>query len=129
MRHLGRAALLLFTLAFVPPVAAGKPPSRDVDVNPTRLTFDATPPGATVTKSVTVTNVSTSPVSFGTCSLSGDGDFTVTFDTCSNQALAPNQASHVDVSFTPQSRGRKSATLTIPFGSGSVTVSVTGRTS
>ena len=62
-------------------------------------------------------------------SLSGDSNFTVTFDGCSFAFLQPNQSCEVDLQFSPSSVGSHAATLSVPFNTffaASVTVTGTG---
>jgi hypothetical protein len=66
-------------------------------------------------KSEFVTNFGNATLLMGGISVSGDPNFSVTFDNCSFATLQPNASCEVDIQFTPSIAGGHSATFTAPY--------------
>jgi hypothetical protein len=91
-----------------------------VALSPPNIAFPPQPLGTTsAAKSVTVTNIGSSPLIISTATIGGadPGEFAKTADTCTGATLTPSPASGstctVSVTFTPSATGIFSATLDI----------------
>jgi len=88
---------------------------EDLDINdiPANLDFSAVPvePGVRVSQSIVVQNLGRAERLTLDLSLLGDPDFTL-FSSCPDQLL-PAQSCNVDVSFSPQQEGERSARLIV----------------
>jgi hypothetical protein len=93
------------------------------------LAFGNQPNNADVSSTVTLT-VSGSAVTFGTLTVTGSNTFGIGgTDTCSNAMVNAGSTCLVEVTFSGQGGGEKSATLTVPHdGAGSpLTLAITGQ--
>lgn len=77
------------------------------------INFGPTPLGSSPLQVVNISNPLTSPLSLGTIGLVSD-EFKIQSDGCSNQILAVPASCEVNVRFTPQTVGAKTAQLTVP---------------
>ena len=104
----------------------------DISVNPVVVQFPATQLGGSSNPvSFIITNHSASTLSLGSMTLLGvnPAEFTLGTSTCS-ATLAPAASCSVEVSFSPVSKGTRSATMQIPYGSGkTLTAFLTNTTS
>lgn len=108
-----------------------------VSVSPGNLAFGV-PTGSTTsapeTATVSITATSSSPISFGTASVSQSGsvnysgDFAVSGSSCNGQTYTSAATCQLAVTFTPSTSAGtlESATLTIPNNAGNLTVALTG---
>ena len=95
-------------------------PSYDIDFDPVTYDFGplmTTAPNA-LTKTVTVTNKSTSSIYFTSVQISRSDDFQLVSETCSSltSGLEVAQTCNFVVSFKPVSAGGKTSTVTVEFG-------------
>lgn len=101
--------ITLAALALLPAAALAA-----MSINPPVMFFPETAFGSSSQSArFTITNTDTSSSGvLGTLSLEGDsGDYTVTANSCSGHALNAAQSCYVDVAFTPQANGTRSAML------------------
>ena len=105
------------------PVRGGK--SSDLSVSPKTADFGKVALGDIISRSIKVTNTSSSAVTPSTASLSGTAtfDFTIS-DDCAGKILAPGTFCTITANFKPTSCGQRSALLTIPYGGSSVSASL-----
>jgi len=97
-------------------------PDPDISVNPVVLQFPVTALGGRSNPaSVTITNHSAAAIPMGAMTLAGvnPAEFTIGSSTC-GATLASTASCSVEVSFSPASKGTKSAALQIPYGSGTM---------
>jgi hypothetical protein len=92
------------------------------------LDFGNLPNNPDVTSTVTLTVNGGADVTFGTLSLSGNANYSLGADTCSNSIQTPPTTCSFDVVFDPQGGNLKNATVAIPHDSvGDMSLSLTGR--
>jgi hypothetical protein len=102
----------------------------EITVTPTSYSYGAQQLGTSVTQSFTVANTGSSDLVVGTSTLTGPDAPAFTF--ASGEAgfiLAPGTSSVIQVRFSPETEGPKSATLTIPSNDtdeSSIAVPLTG---
>jgi hypothetical protein len=101
-----------------------------VTLAPSPLAFGAVQTGLSVTRAVTLTNVSSvTSLTLSTVSIPANANFVVAAGTtCTNGAvIAPSGTCVVNVTFAPSSTGNKTATLSVvTVGRGTLTDSLTG---
>ncbi|MHC1743426.1 MAG: choice-of-anchor D domain-containing protein [Syntrophobacteraceae bacterium] len=128
--HPSRAGNLKATGEFLPLLniayncwkgTAGCPAANEanpaISVQPGSLSFGNVLVGqSSQTHSVTIRNVGTADLQIGTITASGANpdDFTIAGDACSSQTLAPSGQCIVQVAFTPDMVGNRSASLSAP---------------
>ena len=117
-----RAALLLasFTTAAA---------SAQISVSPTTVSFKVPQYVTSAAKSVLVTNIGTSSITFGQTSFAGPdaGDFNSTSDSCSLHTIAPTKKCKISIAFSASAIGgtTETATASINDSSGASLQSVT----
>jgi hypothetical protein len=107
----GSAILGALLLAFFTTSTA----SAQISVSPTTLSFKVPQYVTSAAKSVLVTNIGTTPITFGDSSFNGPdaGDFNSTFDSCSLHTIAPNKKCKVSIAFTASAPGGTTETATL----------------
>jgi len=94
-------------------VDTGSAGSRAATVSPSSIDFESQTTGTTTSRTVTVTNAGTAPLSVYTLGRNGQhvSSFRIGPTTCVNATLAPAASCTVDVQFSPSTKGSLSATL------------------
>jgi hypothetical protein len=89
----------------------------------TRTVGNTTPPST-----VTLTNIGSASMNISAANLGGPdaGDFSKSSDTCVGQAIAPNAACTIGLTFTPGAEGGRSAALTVVSNGDPVSIALTG---
>jgi uncharacterized membrane protein len=91
-------------------------PKPQISASPAYPDFRSLNLGSTSTQSVTLTSTGNVDLAVGTITLSGtnQGEFSIQNDNCSGRTLAPSGTCTLDIVFSPNSLGLKSASLSIP---------------
>ncbi|HEX6390615.1 MAG TPA: choice-of-anchor D domain-containing protein [Solirubrobacteraceae bacterium] len=99
-----------------------------IELTPASAAYGDVAVSQSSTKTFTVKSTGAVPLTVGTPSVSGSGEFSVSRNTCTDP-LAANATCEIDVTFSPASVGDKSASLTVPSNApgGAPSASLTGK--
>ncbi|OQY47082.1 MAG: hypothetical protein B6247_27020, partial [Candidatus Parabeggiatoa sp. nov. 2] len=90
------------------------PPTPNIEVEPISVDFGDIPVGTSSNyQFVKIKNTGNASLQVGQISLSGDDDFVIRYDLCSNQKVSPGFCSVV-IQFRPKSKDAKTGTISIP---------------
>ncbi|HEY1278102.1 MAG TPA: choice-of-anchor D domain-containing protein, partial [Acidimicrobiales bacterium] len=102
-----------------------QPPAPSLTVSPQRVDFGSVAPGASVTRTFTVANAGTAPLSLQGVT-TGGGPFVVTTAPAAGTVIAAGQSVSVAVGFAPSSPGAWTGTATVATSAGDATVVLSG---